>query len=537
MIDGAPVRLALLCLALAACDGGAAPDGGVDAGGGDAGAVEPPVVETTLGPVRGRREPGVLAFEGIPYAAPPIGELRWRPPQPPEPWTKPHPATGRPPRCVQQALGLELSSREDCLYLNVHAPDPLPEGAPVMVWIHGGGFIFGEGLQTDGGTAGDRLAAAHGVVVVSMNYRLGPFGFLAHPALADEQGGTSGNYGLQDQRAALEWVRDNIAAFGGAPDDVTIFGESAGGFSVCAHLISPASAGLFHRAISQSGLCDTVMATAAQAMADGQAFAEAAGCADEADPLACLRAQRAEDLRAADPSGTRAFTELGGRRVWWPHVDGALLPGDFRARVEADAFARVPTVIGWNADEGTLFVMLAEQAGTVTDEATYDATLADLADSQGVSVDDVRAQYPLAAYPEPGAAIAAAIGDAALACPSRRAAHLLAEAGADVRVYHFTYPDASFQLPAERELGAFHSAEIQYVFGYPSAVGRTRFVGDDRALSEAMSAYWAGFASGGPGGDPAWPTYDLEGDAHLVLDRTVATATGADADACALWGR
>lgn len=511
-------------------------DAGAPDGGQDAAIPGPPEVTTSRGPVIGERRDGYLAFLGIPYAAPPVGELRFRAPVPPEPWTEPRPSR-RPSRCVQSALGLELASSEDCLYVNVHTPDPLPEGAPVMVWMHGGGFIFGEGLQTDNGTAGDILAARFDVVVVSMNYRLGPFGFLAHAALTAEDG-ASGNYGIADQQLALRWVQDNIAAFGGDPANVTIFGESAGGASVCAHLVAEGREGLFAAAISQSGLCDSPLATLAEAEADGEVYATRAGCDGSSDVAACLREASLDALRAADDGGGEVFAELSRRRVWWPIVDGRVLTGDFRDRVTAGEFARVPTIIGWNRDEGTLFVMLAEQGGATVDAASYPEAVAMVAAGFGVPADDVLAQYPLDDYPDAGAALAAALGHASLACPSRRAARLLAEQGADVRVYYFTYPDAAFQLGATRDLGAFHSAEIQYVFGHPSAAGRMRFFGDDAALHDALAGYWTRFAASGDpsgGGAPGWPAYDLAADSHLVLDREIAAGSGADAEACALW--
>ncbi len=530
MIRAMRIVLALALL-LAGCDGTVAP---ADAGEEDAATPPPPRVATAYGPVLGERRDGSIAFLGIPYAAPPIGELRFRLPEPPEPWTEPRPSQ-RPSRCVQQALGLSLASNEDCLYVNVHAPDPLPEGAPVLVWIHGGAFLFGEGLQTDNGTAGDLLAARHGVVVVSMNYRLGAFGFLAHPALTAERG-ASGNYGFADQQAALRWVRDNIAEFGGDPENVTIVGESAGGMSVCLHLVAEGSAGLFARAISESGLCDSAPASLADAEAVGSAFAASLGCDGASDAAACLRALSADAILEADGAGSSVFGELDSRS-WWPILDGEILTGDFRTRVEAGEFEHVPTIVGWNRDEGTLFIMLAEQGGDTVDDATYPDAIAELAASYGLAPEDVLAQYPRDAYPDAGAALAAAIGHASLACPSRRAARLLAENGGDVRVYHFEYPDAAFQLPATRELGAFHSAEIQYVFGHPSSLGRPRFAGDDAALNEAMAGYWTRFAAGDPngGGAPEWPPYELASDRHLVLDRTVTVATGADAEACALW--
>ncbi len=531
-----------LWIALSSACGAPAPtDGGVDAAADDDAGTRPaPEVTTSLGDLRGARGEGFQAFLAIPYAAPPVGALRFQLPQPPAPWSGVRSAERRPSRCVQHALGLPLPGDEDCLYLNVHTPDPRPESAPVIVWIHGGGFVFGEGLQTDDGTAGDLLAAQHGVVVVSMNYRLGPFGFLSHPALTAEQG-ASGNYGLADQQAALRWVRDEIAAFGGDPTNVTIAGESAGGMSVCAHMIAPASAGLFHRAITQSGLCDSALSPRAEAEADGEAFAARLGC-DGADPLACLRAASADAIKEADDASAAAFTDLSRRRVWWPSVDGVVLPGDFRTRVEAGELHRVPTIVGWNRDEGTLFIMLAEQAGTSVDPAAYDAAIDRFADLYGLTPEAIRAQYPSADYPDLGAAIAAPLGHAGLACPSRRAARLLADAGVEVRVYWFTYPDAGFQLTPTRELGAFHSAEVQYVFGHPAPLAVRRFRGDDLALSEAMSGAWARFArSGDPSGEgvPSWPLHrplhDASSDAHMVFDRVVEAGAGADATACALW--
>lgn len=517
---------------MAALDAGPGDDAAHDVGA-DAPEPEPPRVVTPSGEVIGTTGLGYEAFLGIPYALPPTGERRFALPQSHPGWDEPLDASSAPPRCVQHPLGFDLESQEDCLFLNVHVPAPRPERAPVVVWIHGGAFIFGEGLQTDGGTAGDILARDHGVIVVSINYRLGPFGFLAHPSLADE-GEPAGNWGMADQQLALRWVRDHIASFGGDPDDVTIAGESAGGISVCLHMVMPESAGLFHKAISQSGPCDGREPTLDDAEALANEYVSALGCAEAGDIPACLRELTQQELMDADP-GAEVITSLTETPGWWPHIDGVRIPTTMRAAAAADALHRVPSLFGWNADEGTLFVMLAEQAeDRDASEADYMEVTQLIADGFGVDVAALRAQYPLADYPDPGAALAAAIGHSGLACPARRGTLLLGEG--TTWSYRFTFPDAPFQLGATRELGAYHGGEIQYVFGHPSQVGRRRFAGEDLALHETMAAYWTNFIrTGDPNGEglPTWPPF--EGDQHLVLDREITTGTASDADVCAFW--
>ena len=479
----------------------------------------PPVVATSQGLVRGLRVEGARAFLGIPYAAPPVGPRRWERPAPPKSWEGTLDARSAPPRCAQAS---PLASQEDCLYLNVHTPDPAPVKAPVMVWIHGGSFTFGEGLQTDGGTAGDRLAKRFGVVVVSMNYRLGPFGFFGHP---DREG--TGNLGLADQVAALRWVEANIEAFGGDPERVTIFGESAGGMSVCAHLVSPESEGLFDRAIVQSGFCAAPAVTREEAARDASALEARLGC----DSEACMRERStAEILEASDAI---ASGELADRRAWRPYVDGELLPASIAERIERGAFHRVPVIAGWNGDEGSLDVLFARLSGGLFFDAreTYDAVTARLGERYGVPVEAIRAQYP--AGDDPAAALSSAIGHATLACPSRRFARALARRGADIYAYRFTHPSAEFQIPLIGEgLGAFHSAEIQYVFDRPAGLFTSDFEGRERALSDAMAGAWSRFAERGDPGE--WPRFDDQ-EAHVVFDRGATLARGADVDACALW--
>jgi hypothetical protein len=255
-----------------------------------------PTVQTDNGPVVGRQAGGVRTFFGIPYAAAPVGDLRWRAPQPRVDWTTPREASAFGNVCVQPVTGMlegeeeaqgKIVGNEDCLYLNVYARGNAAPGSrlPTMVWIHGGAFLFGAGSDYDASV----LAQKHGVVVVTVNYRLGSLGFLALPTLKAEAEGESGNYGLMDQQAALRWVRNNIVAFGGDPGNVTVFGESAGGFSVCAQLASPAAAGLFHKAIIQSGPCTSPnnSGAATDSTKRNLDYAAKVGCKNGS--LACLR--------------------------------------------------------------------------------------------------------------------------------------------------------------------------------------------------------------------------------------------------------
>lgn len=501
----------------------------------------PPEVETSLGRVIGVNESGAQSFYGIPFAQPPVGDLRWRSPVAHGPWAEPLDASAPRSGCPQDALGLAQSGAEDCLFLNVHVPDPRPTNAPVMVWIHGGAFVFGEGVAIDRSTRGDLIAAREGAIVVSMNYRLGPFGFFA-----DESMGARGNAGFEDQQLALRWVHDHIASFGGNPEDVTIVGESAGGISVCLHLISPGSRGLFHAAISQSGLCDSPLPVATDRRTIADQFIMTLGCTGAADLAACMRGKTMEEVRAANDT-SNIFSSASQRvRPWWPYVDSeraadAVLPGQFRERVEAGESGDVPVIIGWNADEGTLFIDLAARGGQVIDETLYHEATIELAEGVGQTQAAMEALYPLANYATPALALAAMVGDSQLACPSRRAARLLAANGHAVRVYHFEYTDAPFVLPMQPggiPLGAYHSAEIQYVFGRSSRIGQgTRFNDVERSILETMQPAWGRFVRTG---DPSsaeltWPLYDVTEDRHLIIDRTISVGTGADRETCEVW--
>ena len=374
------------------------------------------------------------------------------------------------------------------------------------------------------------------MIGVSMNYRLGQLGFLAHPALAAESTDhASGNYGFLDQVAALRWVHDNIAAFGGDPTNVTIFGESAGGMSVCGHLVSPLSAGLFAQAIMESGPCGSPMQTSAEAEAQGVRFATLLGCTT-GDVPACMRAASSATIVATLGSAPAIFSTDPMYASWGPTIDGHAFTTDWITSMEAGDAADVPILAGWNRDEGTLFLALGEMNGEppITD-LNYRARVAALVGD--ANADAVIARYPSSAFGgDARAAAARAMGDAGLICPARAAVVALRTAGNTVHAYLFAYPDADFLLGASFPLGAFHSAEVQFVFGHSMGPA---FDADELALNAAMSGYWTRFAAqhGDPNASgtlPSWPAYDATG-ARVVLDRAITTGTDDYADTCAFW--
>ena len=545
-----------------------------------------PLVETTTGSVQGQADGDLYTYFGIPYAAPPVDELRWKPPQPPAPWTDvletavPQtpafpgvPAVIPVPKCPQTLTGGELAASflgpidEDCLYLNVVTPK---EGSdlPVMVWIHGGGYSLGEGVQTDGGTSGTKLAEAENVVVVSMNYRLGPFGFLAHEALTEEsENDTSGNYGLMDQVAALRWVRENIEAFGGDPDNITIFGESAGAFSVCALVTSSLAAGAFDKAIMQSGSCERPWPSLAVAHQQGERFAALAACDTADDPLSCMRGKTWEQLHEAwapDPADTGligfevSLIDLEGKYlVWSPILDGYFFEEQSALSTGNGTFNRVPLMIGFTREEGRLFGWLSEDpnvgAGLDITEDNYPALVEYvLGGNAALASTAIAGPYAPVGFADPGDAYSAITGDVIFRCPSLTQAGS-ASAYVPTYVYEFRYPDADFALDEVPVLpsldrsqfvgwsdGAFHSADIQYVFGVPMLPAKSEFPSGsvDDKLWRDMRGYWVRFArTGDPNGDGAesWPLFDADAPEFLVLDAEVTTATDGPTDACAFW--
>jgi para-nitrobenzyl esterase len=424
-----------------------------------------PRVSADAGILEGRIDSAsrVLVFEGIPYASAPVGELRWRPPQAPARWQGVRKADRLARNCMQRQVYGDIDAfaagvSEDCLYLNVWTQST--EGRrPVMVWIHGGGFFAGFGGEERHN--GGRLTQK-GAVVVTLNYRLGPFGFVAHPALtAESPHRASGNYGLLDQIAALQWVQRNIARFGGDPLRVTIFGESAGGMSVGALIASPLAKGLFQRAILESGVgMGPFVQPLDTAEAVGIRVASALGVSGtNASAAARLRAVNAGSVLAA------SFSVAGAPRpIHWPVVDSYVVPRSVDAALARGGANAVPVIVGSNGDEPS----------------------------------------------------------AAFGAPSRAFARLITARGRPAYVYLFTrVGDDS----VNRQRGAYHSAEITFAFGRPrpllESAGRTAY---DSTLAEAMSDYWVAFATtGDPNGRPSagrwprWPVYDPVTDAYLEL--------------------
>jgi para-nitrobenzyl esterase len=468
-----------------------------------AGPLDAGVVRTSMGLMRGMAAADYRLFQGIPYAAPPEGPLRWQPPRPAAKWSGMLDATKPGPQCMQDTgpnphVGKPTS--ENCLTLNVWTPAP-GRGTgkrPVMVWIHGGGFVNGSGDIYN-----SRALAAKGhIVVVTINYRLGALGFLAHPSLG--RTGNIGNYGLADQQAALRWVHDHIADFGGDPHKVTIAGESAGGMSVCDHLVAPGSAGLFRAAIIQSAPCQA-QADVAIGQRESLDYAASTGCRNPASTAACLRA-----LPATALDRPPWYVFIGDSDALSGPVTGtALLPdGPVPALADGRA-ARVPVLIGVNHDEFTMFAALRYlKLGRGINSAEYPGLLADVFGADGAAV---VAHYPPDHYGgDASLAYSAALTDGVFSCVADRLADSLSQRGATAPVYAYEFDDPHAPAPNPLRhtpfpVGASHSLELRYLF---KVGGASPLNPAQRMLSDQMISYWSHFVtSGAPKatGQPAWP--------------------------------
>ncbi|KAB2348485.1 carboxylesterase/lipase family protein [Actinomadura rudentiformis] len=469
--------------------------GTVAAGSATAAPADPTRVTTVEGPVRGAISGDVRTFQGIPYASPPVDDLRWKSPRPVTPWSAPLDARQPRSACPQpsdQPIAVPGTNGEDCLYLNVTTPAKAAKRLPVIVWIHGGSFVYGDGATYKAA----KLATRGKAVVVTINYRLGAFGFLSHPGLR-----APANLGLQDQQAALRWVRRNAAAFGGDARNVTIMGQSGGGYSVCAQLASPGARGLFAKAIVQSAGCagkDGSMSVK-QAHDNGIATAKALRCDDVAGADACLRRAKTGDLVKATAAGHEGYR---------PVVDGTVLPLAPARALATGRFHRVPVLHGSTHDEMSGLVG-AEEAMTGK-PLTAEGYAAKVEKAFGADAAAVLSEYPAGSHGSPGATLAAVLTDSEWSTAALDTQRALAR---HVPVYAYDFADADapyfkgFPRPKSFSLGTGHMIDLAYLFENDLFEPLNE---RQAGLSDTVISYWSRFAhTGRPGGHgtPAWQRF------------------------------
>ncbi len=506
-----------------------------------------PIVETTAGRVEGLAGDGLGVFLGVPFARPPVGELRFRPPQPPEPWAGVRPAV-RPGRiAVQPASPLEAMlgtqgfvQGEDCLWLNVWSPGTDARRRPVMVWVHGGMFVTGTGATK--WYSGRTFATSSDAVVVTINYRLGALGFLHLAEVGGQEYASSGNCGLLDQVAALEWVRDNIASFGGDPANVTVFGESAGAMSVGGLMGVPQAQGLFGQAILQSGACANVRSAEVAARVTDELLGDLGIRAGAPAALATMPAAQLLAAQERVMSRQLLSSTTPGALPFSPVVDGACLPRRPLEAVAAGSAAGVRVVVGTNRDEMTLF-SLVDPAMAALDEPGLELRAAVVfgAGLAAKAVEVYRAGRPLSS---PGQVWMDMLTDAVFRIPAIGLAEAQSRHQPATFMYLFAWPTPAFG----GMLGASHGLEVPFVFDAVDQPGVELLVGEGPHLAPMatrMHRAWAAFARDGapavapgqPGSDrPDWPAYDTARRAVMVMDETWEVAYDPGSDERRLWG-
>jgi para-nitrobenzyl esterase len=489
-------------------------------------------VPTASGLVQGHDDPQTATcfWKGVPYAAAPVGELRFKAPQPKPAWSGVLDAATYGDQCMQVLAGDKARKHmsEDCLYLNVWRPKQ-SGSFPVMVWIHGGGYIMGSGGR--GGTGfsfdGGRLAEFGDVVVVTTNYRLHAFGFLADPGLrAEDPNGSTGSYGSLDQAAAIKWVHDNIAGFGGDPGNLTIFGESAGGWSICTMLATPLNQGMIQRAILESGGCEK-SESLEQGYEKAKMVWERIGC-DPGD-LACLRAAPAEKFLG----GLKDLYREG--MPYAPHEDGYLLTGTPLSMIRAGHYNRVPFVAGSNRNEVDAVLFFRRKLWRAR-PAQYENRLQSFLGLDQAGAAQVARLYPLGEFgPKPRQAFGRAFTDAGLACPTYLGLAAAAELEDAAYLYRFDYDEMKYG----GHIGALHGMEVPLVFGtLKKPFYHEKNLGGAKELSRMMQGYWTNFAkTGDPNGAGLveWPRFTSENQLRLILDTEVKAEPADMKDRCAFW--
>jgi para-nitrobenzyl esterase len=489
----------------------------------------PDIACLSEGAVRGTSEGEMLGFRGIPYAQPPLGELRWRPPQPVQPWEGVRDALNVGPMCPQ-IVGKEVQGAEDCLYVNVWTPRSRGDKPlPVMIWLTGGGnhSLSGEGTSNFGGVVYEgSQVTPKAIVLVTYNLRLGPLGFLAHPALdAERREHVSGNYGSLDQIAMLKWVRRNIGSFGGDPSRVFLFGTSAGGGNICALLTAADAAGLFQAAAMQSSVpsnCE-IQTLADAENGTGKEVVKRLGCSDASDLPACLRGKDYKEIITALPGN---FSVLA--RLYGPNVDGHVFPDQPRNRLASGASAAIPIIIGNSSGETREW---ADTAGPVRDEASYAAAIDKVFGA--AARESILAIYPVAAYSSPREAFAQLTTDALFTCTSRRVARLFAGRGAPA--YRYLFDHLLENDPVQKARVATHTIEHPFFFGW-----RGKYVPSesDRAVQRHIIGYWTNMArNGDPNGDnlPVWSAATAQGDWFLEIGADAISKNGDGGAHCDFW--
>lgn len=514
-------------------------------------------VDTNLGPVQGYSDllSGVQIFRGIPFAAAPLGENRFRAPQPHAVWTDVKETIAQAQICIQfHVIGQLQLGGEDCLYLDVYIPPGADSNSnlPVMFWIFGGGYSLGDGWEF-GWYDGQNLAKKHNVIIVSPNYRLAAMGFLATRELqAEDPNHSTGNFALQDQQMALKWTYDNIAKFGGNPQDITIFGESAGAFSVCWHLVSPGSKGLFKAAIMESGTCDApqFFRDIEDAYTFSYEYTASIGCNAStlaaADYLACLRKLESGTIMAGALNTHASFTPaLWPLMPWGPAIDGssaglADVPLNMILRKQWNA---VPVLAGTNKDEGSIFVpaFLLLMSGVHFPLQASDMKPAMMHFfSNETLVDEI-----LQVYPDDGSftseddRAASILRDYFFACSNRRFLRAMGESNTPTYLYHFTYKPDWIDMEV---LGDAHASELTFVWdnAWPPILHIFSF--NDQAMADTFGYYWTNFAKynnpNGPNNSSSflyWPAFTAENDLNMILELPTAIQSGLFSGKCAFW--
>lgn len=493
------------------------------------------IVETRYGKVQGREQGSISVWKGIPFAQPPTGQRRFRAPQPPEPWTGVRETTTFSPMAPQVsavgasmvgAIGAERAVEqrpmsEDCLYLNIWSPGTDQEKHPVMVYIHGGAFTLGS--ASDPWYDGTSFAARHNIVVVTLNYRLGILGFVSLQDLAGVEAAYTGNCGLLDQIAALRWVRENIASFGGDPDQVTVMGESAGAMSIGTLLGMPAAHGLFQRAVLQSGAAGN-LTTSPQATKVAQALLAKLGLGNS--QLSALADVPLEALLKIQPELGREF---GGVRAFSPIIDGETLPQHPLVMIAQGSATNVAILAGTNRDEWRLFAMMS--GGPKVDEVQLKQIFGDAAEHALAMYTQARADA------SPELAWIDLMSDMVFRMPALRLAEGQVRQGAPVWMYRFDWESPAFG----GILGAAHAMDIPFVWNTLDTELARRFTGDSPTrmpLADLMHTAWAAFIrSGNPAiaSLPVWPPYDLERRATMIFSDVPHVVDDPQGRVRALW--